>query len=99
MYSTLQTQADLSKPPDLQRSLSLQTLESEYVCKRSKLLLERVILERAVKRVDRKTQRKSLQSERSIWEGGPSYAEKAREAWRGGLEKAKKHYKSIEILK
>jgi len=61
--------------------------------------LERVILERAVKRVDRKNQRKSLHSERSIWEGGPSYAEKAREAWRAGLEKAKKHFKSIEILK
>jgi len=32
-------------------------LESEYICKRSGLLLERVILERAVKRVERKSMR------------------------------------------
>lgn len=43
-------------------------LESEYVCKRSGLLLERVILERAVKRVERKSMRlNKVASCKSIW--------------------------------
>ena len=47
---------------------SSNTLESEYVCKRSKLLLERVILERAVKRVERKSTRlNKVASCQSIW--------------------------------
>ncbi len=48
--------------------IKLSNLESEYVCKRSGLLLERVILEKAVKRVERKSMRlNKVASCKSIW--------------------------------
>ena len=60
--------ANANKTIEQVEKLSSNDLESEYVCKRSKLLLERVILERAVKRVERKSMRlNKVASCLSIW--------------------------------
>ncbi len=53
IFTTIQPKNENEELP-IKRSTSVHDLESDYVCRRSKLVLERVMLERAVKRTERK---------------------------------------------
>lgn len=60
--------SNVKKTLDPVEHIKASNLESEYVCKRSGLLLERVLLERAVQRVERKSIRlNKVASCKSIW--------------------------------